>query len=338
MPQTTNRRVLLKDRPMGPVGEHHFKLDAQPLPPVEDGQVLRRTLWLSLDPYMRARMIAATSYAKSVEIGEVMVGGTVSEVVQSRNVAFTEGDLVLGADGWQEFGVSDGGDLQKLSPSPWPWPLPYALGVLGMPGMTAYVGMLDIAQPKANETVVVSSAAGAVGSVACQIAKIAGCRVIGIAGHDEKCKYVVEELGCDGCVNYRTQNVYRALRKLCGDGVDVYFDNTGGPATEAILRLINPHARIALIGMISQYDATELPPGPNLVPLLVNRAMIKGVLVSDHPDRREAFLRDVSAWLGEGRIKCRQHVVDGLENAPRAFLGLFSGENFGKLLIHVAGP
>jgi len=334
MPGLTNRQILLKDRPAGEVGEHHFQLSEKSVSPVEDGQVLRQTLFLSLDPYMRSRMNAVKSYAESVELGQVMVGGTVSKVIESRNPAFNAGDIVLCYDGWQEYGVSDGGDLWKLPD--WPCPPSYALGVLGMPGMTAYVGMLDIGKPRSGETVVVSAASGAVGSVACQIAKIVGCRAIGIAGTDAKCEYVVNKLGCDGAINYKTQQVRRALKKLCPEGIDVYFDNVGGPMLDAVLRNINLHARIPLIGMISQYNATELPPGPNLVPLLVNRVLIQGMIVNDHEDRREAFLKDMMAWLREGRMKYREHVVDGIKNAPQAFIGLFHGENFGKMLIKVS--
>jgi NADPH-dependent curcumin reductase len=333
VPQTY-RQVILKDRPVGEPAAHHFELVERPMPEVAEGQVLRRTLFLSLDPYMRGRMSAMKSYAAPVDLGAVMVGGTVSQVVESRNPAFKSGDFVLGYDGWQEYGLSDGSGLKKMVD--WRWPLSYALGVLGMPGMTAYVGMLDIGRPKPGETVVVSAAAGAVGSVAGQIAKIKGCRAVGTAGTDDKCEYVVKELGFDACINYKTQHVLRSLRKNCPDGVDVYFDNVGGPILEAVLRLINVHARIPLIGMISQYNATELSPGPNLVPLLFNRALIQGMIVNDHVDRRDAFLQDVSGWLREGKMKFREHVVEGLENAPAAFMGLFRGENFGKLLIKVA--
>lgn len=334
MSQTVNHQILLKDRPVGEPAEYHFELVERPLPELTDNQVLRRTAFLSLDPYMRGRMSAMKSYAAPVDLGAVMIGGTVSQVTQSKNSAFAPGDWVLGYDGWQEYGLSDGSDLTKLPDSPWPHS--YALGVLGMPGMTAYVAMLDIGKPRPGETVVISAASGAVGSVAGQIAKIKGCRVIGLAGSDAKCEYVTKDLGFDACINYKTQHVLRSLRKAAPDGIDIYFDNVGGPILDTVLRLIRPHARIALVGMISQYNATELPPGPNLVPLLFNRALMQGMIVNDHADRRDAFLKDVAAWLGEDKIKTREHIVEGLQNAPKAFIGLFHGENFGKLLVKVS--
>jgi NADPH-dependent curcumin reductase CurA len=214
-------------------------------------------------------------------------------------------------------------------------PLSYALGVLGMPGMTAYVALLDIGRPQPGETVVVSAAAGAVGSVVGQIAKIKGCRAVGVAGSDAKCRYIVEELGLDACLNYKTQDLDRALREACPGGVDVYYDNVGGPVLAAVLRHINRGARIPLVGLISQYNASEPPPGPDLMSLLVNRALIQGFIVSDHPDREADFLRDVSGWIKVGKLKYREDIVAGLENAPRAFLGLFRGENFGMLIVQV---
>ncbi len=334
MPPVMNHQVLLKDRPVGEPAPHHFQLIERPIGEVAAGWVLRQTLFLSLDPYMRGRMNAGKSYAAPVELGAVMVGATVSRVVESKNSAFSIGDLVLGHDGWQEYGLSDGGDLEKLPQKP--WPPSYWLGVLGMPGMTAYVGLLDIGRPKSGETVVISAAAGAVGQVACQIAKIKGCRVIGIAGSDAKCDYLITDLGCDGAVNYKTMHVLRSLKKLCPAGIDIYFDNVGGAILEAILRLMNLHGRIPLIGLISQYNATEFQPGPNLAPVLINRLLIQGMIVSDHADRREAFLRDMSLWLEDGQMKYRETIVDGLEKAPQAFMGLFKGENFGKLLVRIS--
>ena len=334
MPDIMNRQVVLKSRPAGEPTEANFELIERPLPPVGEGEVLCRTIYLSLDPYMRGRMNAGRSYADPVKVGAVMCGGTVSQVVESRHPNFAPGDLVLGYDGWQAYGVSRGEGLGHLDAKA--APISYALGVLGMPGMTAYVGMLDIGQPKPGESVVVSAAAGAVGSVAGQIAKIVGGRVIGTAGTDEKCDHAVKVLGFDACVNYKTQDLVRGLRQACPDGIDVYFDNVGGPVLEAVLRQINPRARVAMIGLISQYNATALAPGPNLMPLLVKRAMIKGMIVSDHKDREAAFLADVSRWLKEGKIKYREDIVEGLASAPAAFLGLFHGRNFGKLLIRVS--
>jgi len=274
------------------------------------------------------------SYAASVELGQVMVGGTVSQVVESRHPGFAGGDLVVGYAGWQAYAVSTGAGVRKLDPAR--APISTALGVLGMPGMTAYVGLLDIGRPTPGETVLVSSAAGAVGSVVGQIARIKGCRAVGIAGSKEKCDSVVSELGFDACVDYRTQELLPALKAACPNGVDIYFDNVGGAALAAALKLINRNARIPLCGMIAQYNATELPPGPNLQPILVNRALIKGFIVSDHGDRLGAFLDDCIGWLREGRLKYREDVVEGLDAAPAALIGLLDGRNFGKMLVRVS--
>jgi NADPH-dependent curcumin reductase CurA len=333
MGDRVNRQILLKGRPEGEPSEANFESVEAPIPEPGPGQFLARTLFLSLDPYMRGRMSAGPSYAAPAEVGRPMVGGTVGRVMKSNHPGFAEGDVVLGNWGWQEYGVSDGSGVRKLDPA-MDHPS-YALGVLGMPGMTAYVALLDIGRPKPGETVVVSAAAGAVGSVVGQIAKIQGCRAVGTAGGEEKCRYVVEELGFDACIDYKAQDLNAALAGACPNGIDVYYDNVGGAVLAAVLRRINRGARIPLVGLISQYNATAPPPGPNLAPLLIKRASIQGFIVSDHPDREVAFLRDVSAWLKEGLIKYREHVVEGLENAPRALLGLFRGENLGKLIVRV---
>jgi NADPH-dependent curcumin reductase CurA len=334
MPAATNRQVLLRRRPVGAPTPDDFEIVERTIPGPGDGQLLCRTIYLSLDPYMRGRMNEGRSYVKPVELGQVMVGGTVSEVVESKHPAFAGGDFVVGWEGWQAFSASTGALMRKLDPRV--APISTALGVLGMPGMTAYVGLLDIGRPKPGETVVVSAASGAVGSVVGQIAKIKGCRAVGVAGSADKCDYVVKELGFDACVNYRTQDVFAALKDACPQGIDVYFDNVGGAVLAAALRLLNQNARIPLCGLISQYNATEPPPGPNLAPILVNRALIKGFIVSDHMDRLEAFLRDGSAWVREGRIRYREDIVEGLEAAPRALIGLLEGKNFGKLLVRVS--
>ncbi|MEX2146322.1 MAG: NADP-dependent oxidoreductase [Candidatus Rokuibacteriota bacterium] len=333
MPATVNRRVLLKRRPVGEPRPDDFEIVDAPMPAPADGQILCRTIYLSLDPYMRGRMSEGKSYAASVELGQVMVGGTVSEVIESKHPGFTKGDLVAGYDGWQAHAVSKGAGVRKLDPGQ--APISTATGVLGMPGMTAYVGLLDIGRPKPGETVVVSAASGAVGSAVGQIARIKGCRAVGVAGSQAKCDYVVKELGFDACVNYKTQDVAAALREACPNGIDVYFDNVGGEVLTAVLKLINQNARIPLCGIISQYNATELPPGPNLAPILVNRALIKGFIVSDHLDRLPDFLRDGAQWVASGQLKYREDVVDGLDAAPRAFIGLLRGENFGKLVVKV---
>ncbi len=322
---------------MGEPTAGNFSLVESPMPALADGQVLCRTLFLSLDPYMRGRMNSGRSYVDPVEVGQPMCGGTISQVVQSRSDSFTPGDVVLSDSGWQEYAACAAGSLKKLPRQP--WPLSYYLGVLGMPGMTAYVALLDIGQPRPGETVVISAAAGAVGSVAGQIAKIKGCRVVGTAGSDEKCRHVKETLGFDACINYKTEPLLRGLKRACPNGIDVYFDNVGGPTLETVLRLINIGARIPLVGMISQYNATELVGGPNLMSLLVKRATIRGMIVYDHVDRAEAFTRDVSQWLGEGKMKYREHMVEGgLAAVPQAFIGLFHGENIGKLVVKIADP
>ncbi len=328
-----NGQVLLKRRPTGAPQVGDFEVVDAPVPTPGAGEILCRTIYLSLDPYMRSRMNEARSYAPSVELGQVMVGGTVSEVVESKHPGFAKGDFVLGYDGWQAYAVSRGVGVRKLDPRQ--APISTALGVLGMPGMTAYVGLLDIGKPKEGETVVVSAAAGAVGSAVGQIAKIKGCRVVGVAGSEQKCEYVVKELGFDACVNHRAEDLGPALEKACPRGIDIYFENVGGAVLAAVLRLVNQNARIPLCGLISEYNTTPPPPGPNLRPLLVNRALIKGFIVSDHLDRLGDFLADCSRWVREGRLKYREDIVEGLEDAPSAFIGLLQGRNFGKLLVKV---
>ena len=334
MTAAVNRQVLLRRRPSGAPTPADFQIIESPIPEAREGEILCRTIYLSLDPYMRGRMNEGRSYAASVELGQVMVGGTVSQVIESKSPAFAKGDFVVGYDGWQAYAVSKGAGVRKLDPAQ--APISTALGVLGMPGMTAYVGLLDIGQPKPGETVVVSAASGAVGSVVGQIARIKGCRAVGVAGSSEKCDYVVKELGFDACVNYKAQELLPALKEACPRGVDVYFDNVGGPVLSAVLRLLNQNARIPLCGLISQYNATELPPGPNLGPILVNRALIKGFIVSDHMDRAGAFRADCARWVREGTLKYREDVVEGLDAAPGALVGLLAGKNFGKLLVRVS--
>jgi NADPH-dependent curcumin reductase CurA len=334
MASTVNRQIVLKRRPTGAPTPDDFALIEAPMPRAESGQLLARTIYLSLDPYMRGRMREGRSYAKPVELGQVMVGGTVSQVVESQHPGFAAGDLVLGYDGWQEYAASSGAGLRKLDPTV--APISTALGVLGMPGLTAYVGLLDIGRPKPGETVVVSAAAGAVGSIVGQLAKIKGCRVVGVAGAKDKCEHVVRDLGFDACVSHRAADLLAALREACPQGIDIYFDNVGGPVLDAVLRLINRGARIPICGLISQYNAVEPPPGPNLGPVLVNRALIQGFIIGDHLDRAADFLKDCSGWLGQGRLRYREDVVEGLSEAPRAFIGLLEGRNLGKLLVRVS--
>jgi NADPH-dependent curcumin reductase CurA len=333
MPAPMNRQVVLRSRPSGMPKPSDFDLVESATPAPGDGEILCRTIYLSLDPYMRGRISGAQSYAASVAPGQVIVGGTVSEVVESRHPGFARGDLVAGYDGWQAYGVSGGAGVRKLDPTQ--APISTALGVLGMPGMTAYVGLLDIGQPKPGETVVVSAASGAVGSAVGQIAKLKGCRAVGIAGSADKCDYVVRELGLDACVNYKTGDLVGALRHACPRGIDVYFENVGGDVLEAVLQVVNANARIPLCGLISEYNALEAPAGPNWRVLLVNRVLVKGFIVSDHVARMPEFLGDCSRWVREGKLKYREDVVAGLERAPEAFIGLLQGKNFGKLLVRV---
>jgi NADPH-dependent curcumin reductase CurA len=328
-----NQQVLLKSYPTGEPKESDFAIVETEIPELGEGEILNRTIYLSLDPYMRGRMSDRASYAAPSELGKVIGGSTVSQVVKSNHSQFAVGDFVVGYDGWQAYGISKGETLRKLDPDR--IPISYALGITGMPGMTAYCALLDIGKPKTGETVVVSAASGAVGSVVGQIAKLKGCRAVGIAGSDEKCDYVVNELGFDACINRKTPDLDSALRNACPNGIDVYVDHTAGPILEAVLQQINLGARIPLVGLISQYNAEKLPSGPNLMPLLVKRALIKGFLVGDYQERHAEFVKDVSQWLQTGKLKYKEDVVNGLEDAPKAFIGLLQGKNFGKLIVQV---
>jgi len=334
-----NRRIVLHSRPVGVPTADNFRLEQSPLPVLASGQVLLQTIYLSLDPYMRGRMSHAKSYAPSVELGAVMVGGTVSRVLESQHPDYQTGNLVLDRSGWQEYAVSDGSDLIKLTDIQRP---SLALGVLGMPGFTAYMGLLDIGQPKSGETVVVAAASGAVGSAVGQIATLQGCRTVGIAGGSDKCRYVVEELGFDVCIDHRATDFAQQLAAACQQGIDIYFENVGGAVFDAVLPLLNRYARIPVCGMISHYNATALPDGPDRMALLVRTILAKSIkmqgfiIVNDYPHRRDEFIKQMSIWFNEGKIKAREDIVDGLENAPQALIGLLEGKNFGKLLIRVA--
>jgi NADPH-dependent curcumin reductase CurA len=334
-----NRRIVLASRPVGEPTAADFRLEQAPVPRAGEGQVLLRTRFLSLDPYMRGRMSAAKSYADNVPVGGVMVGGTVSEVVSSRHSGFAEGELVTAYAGWQDYALSDGQDLMKIDPRitrP-----SYALGVLGMPGLTAYVGLLDIGEPKAGETVVLAAATGAVGSVVGQIAKLKGCRVVGIAGAPRKCQYAVETLGYDACISHYDEDMPAQLAAACPDGIDVYFENVGGSSWAAVMPLLNTFARIPVCGLIAHYNETGPRPGPDrmvqLQGLILRRSLkMQGFIVSNYRHRYPEFARDMTTWLAEGKVTYREDVVEGLENAPQAFLGLFSGQNFGKLVVRVS--
>ncbi|QDU43667.1 Putative NADP-dependent oxidoreductase YfmJ [Symmachiella dynata] len=331
-----NRQITLAARPVGRPQESDFALVETPIPELEEGQFLIHTTYLSVDPYMRGRMNDRKSYAEPVKLGDVMVGEAVGKVVESKHPKFDVGDIVAGSIGWQEYCVTDGTDIRKVRTGN--QPVSAALGVLGMPGLTAYFGLLEIADPAAGETVVVSGAAGAVGSTVGQIAKIRGCRVVGIAGTDEKVAYLTDELGFDAAFNYKTTKDYVAkLAELCPEGIDVYFDNVGGPITDAVFPLLNKHARVSVCGQISQYNATKLEQGPRLLwKLIEKQARVEGFLVFQFIDKFRTAMVDLAHWVEEGQLKYRENIEEGLENAPKIFLGLFDGENIGKQLVRVS--
>jgi NADPH-dependent curcumin reductase CurA len=295
MAHRVNRQILLKSRPEGAPSLDNFELTESPVREPGEGEVLTRTLYLSLDPYMRGRMSAAKSYAKPAEVGQPMVGGTVGEIVASRNPKYAVGDIVLGYGGWQEYALSTGAGLRKLDPAV--APVSTALGVLGMPGMTAYVGLLKIGQPKPGETIVVAAASGAVGSVVGQIGKITGCRTVGIAGGAEKCRFVTEELGFDACVDHRAPDFAKQLEAACPNGIDIYFENVGGAVQQTVWPLLNDFARIPVCGLIAQYNATRPMPGPDMFSVLRKRLLLRGFIVWDFAAKEADFLRDVSEWI-----------------------------------------
>jgi len=329
----SNVQVVLASRPAGWVDESNFRLVEGPVPVPRDGELLVRVDWLSLDPYMRGRMNEGKSYAARVELDDVMVGGTVGTVLASRNPKFAEGDKVLGMLGWQRFAVSDGKGMMKL-PDP-RLPETVWLGAAGMPGITAWMGLGQIGAPRPGETVVVSAASGAVGSVVGQLAKIAGCRAVGIAGGTAKCDYVVKELGFDACVDYKAGPVDPGLKAAAPDGVDVYFDNVGGEILDAVLRRVNAGARIPLCGLIAGYNGGDIPIR-NVHSLLVNRVRLQGFIVSDRLDLWPGAMTELAGHLAAGRIKYRETIATGLASAPRAFIGMLKGENFGKQLVKVS--
>lgn len=343
MPQSldVNRQIILARRPVGAPDDESLQMKLVDVPEPGPGEMLLRTVYLSLDPYMRGRMSDARSYAEPIAIGDPIVGGTVSRVVRSNIEGFKPGDWVLSYNGWQDYAVSDGAGVVNLGRNPenpsW------TLGVLGMPGYTAYCGLLYIGEPKPGETVVTAAATGPVGSTVGQLAKIKGCRAVGIAGGPEKCAHAVEVLGFDACIDRNAPDFRARLKEACPDGIDVYFENVGGEVLAAVLPLLNPKARIPLCGLVSQYNATGLPEGPDLSgwmlgTFLVKRVKLQGFIINlDFPDKFPEFMRDVGGWVREGKIRYREQIVEGLENAPEAFRGLLEGRNFGKLVIKV-GP
>ena len=334
-----NNRIVLASRPVGEPKASDFRIESSPIPTPGDGQVLLRTIWLSLDPYMRGRMSDAPSYAAPVPIGGVMEGGTVSEVIASNNPAYVKGDIVLSRAGWQTHALSDGKGLAKIDPKL--APISTAVGVLGMPGMTAYVGLLDIGKPQPGETVVVAAASGAVGSAVGQIAKVKGARAVGIAGGKDKCGYVKKEFGFDECLDHRDPDLAARLKDACPKGIDVYFENVGGAVFEAVFPHLNAFARVPVCGLIAHYNDTQAA-APKWAPslmraVLTKRLTIRGFIVSDFAARQGDFLRDMASWVREGRVKYKEFVTEGIENAPAAFMGLLKGANFGKQLVRV-GP
>ncbi len=329
-----NKQFLLVSRPTGAPSLDNFKLVNAEVPQPRDGEVLVRTQYLSVDPYMRGRMTDRKSYVPPFALNEVVSGGGVGEVIESRSNKFKVGDIVSGNFPWKLFSVVADQALQRVDPEL--LPVSTALGVLGMPGLTAYFGLLEIGKPQPGETVVVSGAAGAVGTVVCQIAKLKGCRVVGIAGSDEKCDYCKDELGVDTMVNYKTADLKRELREACPDGVDVYFDNVGGDISDLLLNMINHGSRTIICGQIALYNLEKPEPGPRVQPhLLVNSSLMQGFIITDYAAQYEKGVRQLAQWIGEGKLKYTENIVEGFENTPRAFLGLFSGENLGKQLVKI---
>lgn len=334
---TLNRQITLAARPVGFPKESDFKLVESPMPTPKDGEFLVRVIYMSVDPYMRGRMNDAASYAAPVQLGEVMGGGAVGKVISSNNPSFREGEIVEGFFGWQEYAVSNGEGVRKIDPGL--APISTALGVLGMPGLTAYFGLLDLCNPQLGETVVVSGAAGAVGSLVGQIALIKGCRAVGIAGADDKVAYLTDELGFDAAFNYKTVTDYfQKLKELCPKGIDSYFDNVGGAITDAVFRLINTRARISICGQISQYNLEQPEMGPRiiLVSLLVKQARAEGFLVFQFANRYPEGLKQMAEWLKQGKLKYREDIAHGIENAPSAFIAMLKGQNTGKQLVKIS--
>ncbi|MBO7913204.1 NADP-dependent oxidoreductase [Vibrio sp. G41H] len=337
MTQQDNRRIVLASRPIGAPTQDNFRLESVAAPTIKDGEMLLRSVYLSLDPYMRGRMSDAKSYADPVAIDEVMVGATVCQVEESNHADYEVGEWVLAYTGWQDLGVSNGEGLIKLGKEP--THPSYALGIMGMPGFTAYMGLLDIGQPKQGDTLVVAAATGAVGATVGQIGKLKGCRVIGVAGGQEKCQYAKDVLGFDECIDHKADDFAEQLAKACDNGIDVYFENVGGKVFDAVMPLLNTGARIPVCGLISQYNATSLPEGPDRMSslmgtLLVKRIKMQGFIIfDDYAHRYNEFSVQMTEWLSQGKMHYREHLIEGLDEAPQAFMGLLEGQNFGKLVI-----
>lgn len=334
-----NRRIVLASRPVGPPTKDNFRLEKVAMPSPKEGEMLLRSIYLSLDPYMRGRMSDAPSYADPVNIDEVMVGATVCQIEASRNPEFEIGEWVLSYGGWQLYTVSNGSDLTRLGKNP--NNPSYALGVMGMPGFTAYMGLLDIGKPKPGNTLVVAAATGPVGATVGQLGKLNECRVVGVTGSPEKCAYATDTLGFDACLDHKESHFAEDLKQACPDGIDIYYENVGGKVFDAVLPLLNVGARVPVCGLVSAYNATKLPDGPDRLSLLMGTILIKRIKVQgfiifdDYGHRYDEFAQAMSTMLSDGQIKYREQIVDDLENAPEAFMGMLNGQNFGKLVIKV---
>ncbi|MEG0343586.1 MAG: NADP-dependent oxidoreductase [Acinetobacter sp.] len=334
-----NQRIVLASRPVGEPKQSDFRIEEIEMPELADGEILLKTKYLSLDPYMRGRMSDAPSYAAPVEIGEVMVGGTVSQVISSKNLEFKEGEWILSANGWQGYAISDGTACQSLGMNPenpsW------ALGILGMPGFTGYMGLLDIGQPKSGETIVVAAATGPVGATVGQIGKLKGCHVVGVAGGAEKCRYAVEELGFNACIDHHDANFAEKLKQVVPNGIDVYYENVGGKVFDAVLPLLNTSARIPVCGVVSQYNLIEQAQGTDRLPTFIStilrkRIRMQGFIIfDDYGSHYPAFYQQMSNWLKAREIKYKEHIVEGLDNTVSAFNSMMNGENFGKMVIQL---
>ncbi|MFD1848753.1 NADP-dependent oxidoreductase [Oceanobacillus bengalensis] len=332
---TFNRSILLASRPEGMPKRGNFQLITESIPIIQEEEMLIKSIYLSVDPYMRGRMRGIKTYVAPYELNEVLTGGVVGEVIDSKNPIYNVGDIVEGRLGWADYSVSNGKGIRKVDPNL--APISTALGVVGMPGLTAYFGLLNIGKPKVGETVVVSGAAGAVGTIVGQIAKLKGCRVVGIAGTEEKVKYLKKELDFDVVINYKTENVLESLKKACPNGVDIYFDNVGGEISDSVMSLINFYSRIVICGQISSYNKEAIATGPRVQGQLIQRsALMKGFIVGDYAEQFEEGYSQLGEWVKNGLLKYRENIVDGLENAPEAFMGLFRGDNIGKQLVRIS--
>jgi len=331
-----SREIRLKNRPAGMPAESDFELAEVSLPQVAEGQVLVQNIYMSVDPYMRGRMVDRKSYVPPFQLNQPLDGGCVGRIAESNNKQFQVGDYVLGMSGWREYFISDGAGLLKIDPAV--APIQAYLGTVGMPGLTAYYGLLEIGRPKPGETVFVSAASGAVGAMVCEIARIKGCRVVGSAGSDEKVAWLLQEAGVDAAFNYKkSDNVIAEVRRLCPKGIDVYYENVGGVHLEAALEHMNKFGRIVMCGQIAIYNATNPVPGPaNLFYVIGKQLTMQGFIISDHYDMLPQFYADMAKWIAEGKIRWKETIVEGLENAPGAFIGLFKGKNFGKMIVKLA--